>query len=492
MLDTKHWKFILLCVVGSFWLYQSTSGHAQPTSLPSTRPHPSASSETTGHKLTLTDLEFLMRCTASRIHAYTRKELFTQLPQQTKVRIQNHDFGMFRGGFQSILHYLEILGCIARNKGLSLRYNYDQHLQSLSALAGIPIFAPQQQAQRWSHHTNYYNPAWIRWARKHLIPQQDSILQIPVQKLYDTVFQRFVRVTAFAYQYLQKDPQAQKLRKILHNLPWKQKIRIRDHWYNTLDDGHGPRTKDEASYYYHLGHAILFWSRRDHDGTLPEVWLTFHTILQRFDPTYLQALQTQSLAHVQQKYHTKPKKVYVLTPQQANQLQLLLHNAGSDDVIQLHPGTYAFTQALVIRNKNFLTLEGVGSGDVHITLSDPYTDVLSIERSSHIKIRKIRAKHSVQDVVCKGSVISIRNSQNIRIENNELNGSGSIGVFVTNSSQITIENNHIHSNSFAGIYLSRAHQINILRNLVEKNSAALQSYNSSISINHNIFRNNGK
>lgn len=474
------------------WIYPIQQVDAQSTSQPTTRPSQTGTLDVAGNKLGPHALTSLLTCASGRIHAYTRKELFTVFPQRPSVQIQNHSFGMFRGGFQSILHYLEILGCIARSKGMALRYNYDQHLQTLAALSGIPVFAPQQQGQRWSAKANYYNPAWIRWAHQNLIPPVDSVLLVPAQTLYNTVFQRFVRTTVYTYKLLQHDNMGQTLSNTIQHLSWQQQLQIRDRFYNLLEDGYGPRSPDEASYYYHAGHAIFFWLRRQHDGTAEEVWSAFRTILQRFDPEYLKAWQSESLDRLKQRYHTMQRQIHVLAPQQADQLQGTINQAGVNDIIRLKPGTYSFRQALIIRNKHYLTLEGFGVGEVHITLTDPHQDVFSVDRSSFIKIRKIRAKHSVQNTPCKGTVISIRQSKHIVIENNELNGSGSVGVSAINSSNLTIQNNHIHSNSFAGIYLSRSHHIQILRNVVEKNSSALQTYSSSITLNFNTFRLNGK
>lgn len=399
---------------------------------------------------------------------------------------------MFRGGFQTIFDYLKIIECFGRSRGLRFRYN-DTNLRSLSLMAGMPIFAKQQGSQKLSRKINYYNPKWIQWATKTLIPPAKSkLLGVPVQTIYAEVFQRFVRVTAYTYLYLQQKNRWEKFSKLYSSGTIREKMQLRASLRPLILDGYGPSSKGQEGYHYHAGHAATFWMRRALDSTHKEVWEFFQTVLSRFDPKYLPSLAGRELGKVQIRYKVAQGKRHTLKPQDASNLPGLLRAATPGTIIRLTPGTYTYSAALLIQYKANLILEGTKKGAVRIQLTDPHKDVFDIRRSNRIVIRNIMARHSPQKKPCKGSVVSIRFSKNVTIRDSVLDGSGSIGVYAVRSSNIQIQNNHIHNNSWQGLYLSHCKGVKIFDNLVEKNKSGLTAYHTSLVLKRNTFRSNGK
>lgn len=483
-------RWSLAAVLGLCLAQPAFAQTSRPSSQPSNSPQAIATPERQG--LSQTELNTYISCAVRKVGSYTYRSLFAHPHPTHKVKLHRRSYGMFRGGFQSFFRYLNLVECVGKNKGVKFRHN-DWNLRSLSALAGIPIFAPQQGSQKWSNKKNHYNPAWIRWAQQNLIPSpQTSFLGVKAQFIYRAVFQRFVRVTAYTYAFLNQRNRWKMLQKILKKQPWVVQMRMRYKLRKLLVDGYGPKNRRNASYYYHPGHAAAFWMRRSLDNTVNEVWSFFTTVLKRYDNAYLTALNSGNLAAVKKKFHSLPTRVFTLTPAQADNLPNLLKTARSGDVIRLTPGTYTYKSSLIIKNVRRFTLESVGKGDVHIHLTDPYSDVFRINNSVGVTIRGFRAKHSVKNVPCKGSVVSIYRSTKVLIEKNELNGSGAIGVYASNARHLTIRNNHIHKNSSVGLYFYYSRNVKIFKNVVEKNGSAFSSYNSSVSMNRNTFRHNGK
>ncbi len=484
---TVRWSLVLLlvfCFVQPAFA-QTSRPSSQPAAsdAPSSQEHPGVSQD---------ELARYIGCAVKKLGRYTYRSLFSTPTSKNKVVLKNRSFGTFRGGFQSLFRYLNLVECVGRAKGVAFRYN-DWNLQSLSVLAGIPIFAPKQGKQKWSRKRNYYNPAWIQWAEQNLIPSpQTRILGVTTQSMYNAVFRRFVRVTAYTYTFLQKGNRWQLLKRVLRKSPWVVQIRMRYQLRKLLVDGYGPTSRSDATYYYHPGHAAAFWMRRSLDNTVKDVWSFFSTVLKRYDATYYAALQQGSLAAVKKQFHSIPKRVFTLTPDKADNLPSLLKKARNGDTFRLTPGVYTYKQTLKIQNLRRITIEGVGKGDVHVHLTDPFSDVFQISRSRNVVIRKIRARHSVKNVPCKGSVISIYRSHKVTIEHNELNGSGAIGVYASDTRGLLIRNNHIHKNSSVGLYLYRSYNVRLVMNVVENNGSALSSYSSSIRMNKNTFRSNGK
>ncbi|TNE44342.1 MAG: hypothetical protein EP343_31840 [Deltaproteobacteria bacterium] len=482
-----RWSLALL--LGFCFVQPSFAQTSRPSSQPAASDAPS-SQERSG--LGQDELARYIGCAVKKLGRYTYRSLFSAPTPKNKVVLKNRSFGTFRGGFQSLFRYLNLVECVGRAKGVAFRYN-DWNLQSLSVLAGIPIFAPKQGKQKWSRKRNYYNPAWIQWAEQNLIPSpQTRILGVSTQSMYNAIFRRFVRVTAYTYVFLQKGNRWQLLKRVLKKSPWVVQIRMRYQLRKLLVDGYGPTSRRDATYYYHPGHAAAFWMRRSLDSTVKEVWSFFTAVLKSYDATYYAALQQGNLAAVKKQFHSIPKRVFTLTPDKADNLPSLLKNARHGDTFKLTPGVYTYKRSLEIKNLRRITIEGVGNGDVHIHLNDPYSDVFRIRNSHRIVIRKIRARHSVKNLPCKGSVVSVYRSRHVTLEKNELNGSGAIGIYASQVRNMLVRGNHIHKNSSVGLYFYRSYNVKILKNVVEKNGRALSTYSSSVQLNHNTFRSNGK
>ncbi|MBN2533562.1 MAG: right-handed parallel beta-helix repeat-containing protein [Spirochaetales bacterium] len=95
------------------------------------------------------------------------------------------------------------------SKGLSDLYdNFLYYL--LEYISGVPVYViPDKHDRQSQWHLDetdmtYYNPEFISWAGKNLLPEpDDGVFGTTFQQLYDSCYRRFFRVLAETYAYIQ-------------------------------------------------------------------------------------------------------------------------------------------------------------------------------------------------------------------------------------------------------------------------------------------------
>ena len=179
-------------------------------------------------------------------------------------------------------------------------------------------------------------------------------------------------------------------------------------------------------------------------------------------------------------------------------LQQAINEARKGHLIVIGPGTYEYDQTINVYNKEDLIIAGTDDGDDNAVSAILNTNrnyaILNIENSSDIMIHDLYFGHSIEPYErCANGVIYIDRSRNVYILNNEIEGSGVVGITAIGSNKITIENNLIHNNQKDGIELISSSNINIYSNTIADNyySVSFNDMNGYLSIKWNrIFRNN--
>ena len=141
-------------------------------------------------------------------------------------------------------------------------------------------------------------------------------------------------------------------------------------------------------------------------------------------------------------------------------------------------GIYEFEEAIYISEKKNIIVEG--KGDVQLLCNNMDDNVFWIVSSRDVIVRNVRTRHTdpTEDERCYGNVFGIDSSDDIIIEDCEIDGCGAIGVYICVSDNVTLKNNHIHDNTiwafqFDGVgFLEEVHTIAGLfleGNLIENN-----------------------
>jgi len=178
-----------------------------------------------------------------------------------------------------------------------------------------------------------------------------------------------------------------------------------------------------------------------------------------------------------------------LPPGKVN-LQRLLNKAPDGGVVEIPLGRYELATSLTIaRRKNLHLAFAPGS---QLRCSNTDAAVIKIESCRSLKISGVRARHvkPLPTYECHGPVVSIRASQDIHIDNCELNGCGAVGV-TAGDSTLKVTNCHIHDNTWNAFYLTSC-KATVIGNLIERNANTLQAHRcEEIMWSDNFVRDNG-
>lgn len=126
---------------------------------------------------------------------------------------------------------------------------------------------------------------------------------------------------------------------------------------------------------------------------------------------------------------------------------------------------------LVVQNVSNLTVRGSGDAATDRVLSavPRYAYVLTFENCSNIYVTHITLGHTQEPGYCAGGVLQFRSSQSGLVEDCDLYGCGTWGVWGENSLGLQVINNLIHDCSYGGVNLCTCQNVrvdgNTFRNL---------------------------
>lgn len=154
---------------------------------------------------------------------------------------------------------------------------------------------------------------------------------------------------------------------------------------------------------------------------------------------------------------------------------------GSNKKIILNPGVYDLSNVdqsielqagvtwedvtdgkeLNIRNISNLIIEGPSEGKTEILVKPRFSQIMDFENVSNVTIRNITAGHTPAEYMCDAGVLNFQSSKDIKIENCELYGCGSIGLSLNEVERLNMSNSNINHCSLRAVQIYDSNDINL-------------------------------
>ena len=241
----------------------------------------------------------LIKCFFDRPYRYMFDEVD---PASTASQQLGH--GMYNAGINGIMDYGNLQDCLldlGRDRGhegsSSDRDEYlNGHFGALSGLSHAYQVKPDLPFKQM-------NPEFIRWAGANVIPEpQEEVFGLTAQQLYDGIFQRYFRLMAKSFLYLEKNE--------LFASEWEaySKIFSKDRetyqhaltWFENRYSGI-PELAELDRYAdgtaWTGGMSIGWWLRRHADGSSQACWEVLQAAMEKYDGEWItQAGQMLSAA----------------------------------------------------------------------------------------------------------------------------------------------------------------------------------------------------
>jgi hypothetical protein len=179
-------------------------------------------------------------------------------------------------------------------------------------------------------------------------------------------------------------------------------------------------------------------------------------------------------------------------PPRSLDIQKVIDNAKARSTVTIGFGEYRLAKGLVIKGRKNLVL--TSQPGTRILVKDVNSDVVSILQSEEIVIKNLNLRHvnPLEEYQCHGVVIRVKDSNDIRITNCELDGCGAVAVSSWSSKNILVQNCHVHHNTFNAFYFQSCADVKIQSSVVEDNGNFIQMYDiSSLEMRDNVIRRNG-
>ncbi|MFI5362367.1 MAG: right-handed parallel beta-helix repeat-containing protein [Elusimicrobiota bacterium] len=154
-------------------------------------------------------------------------------------------------------------------------------------------------------------------------------------------------------------------------------------------------------------------------------------------------------------------------------VQAAVDAALDGDRITIAPGQYP--EHVTISGKNNLSL--VGEGDVTIQTDDPGSVVIAVEKAHGLLLKGLHGVHVSPG--CWAPVVTVNDSEDVTVENCDLNGSGTGGVFAESSKNVKVLGNNIHKCTSTGVSLRNVERAEIRDNLIESSQGGISLNGSS-------------
>lgn len=182
----------------------------------------------------------------------------------------------------------------------------------------------------------------------------------------------------------------------------------------------------------------------------------------------------------------------LVEPVSALDLQGLIDKAKEGDVLKIPKRVYVLSRGLRVEGRTRIRLQFEPGSKVLV--DDVDDNVLTILQSEDISVTHASLSHKkpLQEYSCDGSVIAIRQSNKIAIEDSELNGCGAVGVDCADSKGISVVRCFVHHNTFNAFTIYRSGDVLIRGNVIEDNANTLQADKvDGLEMADNLIRRNG-
>lgn len=109
---------------------------------------------------------------------------------------------------------------------------------------------------------------------------------------------------------------------------------------------------------------------------------------------------------------------------------------------------------LVIQNVSDLTIRGCGQGKTSILTEHTFSDVMVLKGCENVTLEGLSMGHTQRAEHCEGYVLGLQNCESTTLNDLDLYGCGSVGLFSSGSKDIALQNCNIHdcSNSAMALY----------------------------------------
>ncbi|MFN4149855.1 MAG: hypothetical protein ACK4IX_02845 [Candidatus Sericytochromatia bacterium] len=225
----------------------------------------------------------------------TTKELFYKnffsnidtdmfINNENGITVNGKQIGDFRSGTSGITVYLSLFDHF-KNATL-VKEEYD--IEVISKYSGIQPYQKGHENDRWDLF-KFYNPDLIKWGIDNLYISPDTkIYDLTAQDIYNKSFQRYFRLTAETYLYLNSKKGMYKSEQNKYMDAYNKGIKSEDAYF----DGIGYLTKkydkvfkeyNKEEFSYSPGIATGFWLRRGIDKTDKVLWDGLKKIMTNYD-----------------------------------------------------------------------------------------------------------------------------------------------------------------------------------------------------------------
>lgn len=164
------------------------------------------------------------------------------------------------------------------------RYTFGSY-ELIEKISGIKVVLEEREF-------SYFNPDIIIWGSQNLIPDpNDKIYGKSCQLIYTVVFNRFFRLMAESYVYLNDKEIYQKERDLYYQnvvLDGEYAINYLEGKFNSVFPKYQSNSTDSP---WTIGMAFGFWFRRSLDGTDDEVWMALEKMMKIYDYQWLEHLK---------------------------------------------------------------------------------------------------------------------------------------------------------------------------------------------------------
>ncbi len=179
-------------------------------------------------------------------------------------------------------------------------------------------------------------------------------------------------------------------------------------------------------------------------------------------------------------------------PESNLNLQELIDNTPDGGTVRIPKAKYILTDGLRVYNRNNLTIACERGSQ--ILVNDISADVLEIADSKGIRLQGAFLRHlkPLPKYECHGDVLKLRTSEDVIVEDSELDGCGAIGVSIWKSTNVTVQHCLIQNNSFNALYFESGQNIRVHNCVIQDNANFMQLYRTQdVQMSGNIVRRNG-
>lgn len=128
-------------------------------------------------------------------------------------------------------------------------------------------------------------------------------------------------------------------------------------------------------------------------------------------------------------------------------------------------------QELNISKISNLIIEGSTEGKTEIVVKPRFAEVMRFKSVDNVTIRNITAGHTPAEYICDAGVLGFQDSEDIKIDNCELYGCGSIGLVLSYVNRLDMTNSNINHCSLRAVQIYESYDVKIRKSKISNHEA---------------------